>query len=148
MLSPLPPLSGLVGEKRGGATTLNFELPTPIVEAIKRPKMFVKLNLFILRGLSSKHSLALYETLKDYEGIKKIRIPIDGLKKILGLKPEQYKIFTMFRERVIDVAVREINKKTDLKVSYELERMGRKVVAVLFKVKGDHQAFRFCQRPR
>lgn len=98
--------------------------------------MYVKLNLFIRRDLSSKHSLALYEVLKDYQNIKKIRIDIDDFRKIVGLEPEQYKIFTMLKKRVIEVAVEEINEKTDLKISYDLEKQGRKIVAIHFEVTG------------
>lgn len=84
--------------------------------------MYVKLNLFIWRDLSSKHSLALYEVLKDYQNIKQIRIEINDFRKVVGLEPGQYKIFTMLKKRVIDVAVDEINEKTDLRVQYNLER--------------------------
>lgn len=98
--------------------------------------MYVKLNLFIWRDLSSKHSLALYEVLKDYQNIKQIRIEIDDFRKVVGLEAGQYKIFTMLRKRVIDVAVEEINKKTDLRVQYELEKRGRKIVAITFDVSG------------
>ena len=42
----------------------------------------------------------------------------------------------MLRKRVIDVAVKEINEKTDIQASYELQRSGRKVMAILFKIKG------------
>lgn len=96
--------------------------------------MYVKLNLFISRDLSSKHSLALYEILKDYEKLEELRIEIDDFRRLIGLKSGQYKIFTMLRERVIDVAVKEINQKTDLKVRYTLEKQGRKIVAICFKI--------------
>lgn len=44
----------------------------------------------------------------------------------------------MLRKRVVDTAVDEINEKTDLEVSYTLEKQGRKVVAILFNVNGKH----------
>ena len=44
----------ILGQKRGGTTTLNFELPTPIIAAIKKPEMYVKLNLFIQRDLKQQ----------------------------------------------------------------------------------------------
>jgi len=111
-------------------------MSTPILEAVKRPNMYVKLNLFIQRDLSSKHSLALYEVLKDYQNIKRIPIDIDDFRKLVGLEAGQYKIFTMLKKRVIDVAVDEINKKTDLRISYELLKQGRKITAICFEVNG------------
>lgn len=121
---------------RGQSTTLEFELPTPILEAVKNPQMYVKLDLLILRGLNSKYSSALYESLKDYQNLKKIRIEIDNLRKLMGVWVKQYSIFTMFRKRVLDVAVKEINDKTDINIGFELERSGRKIVAANFRVTG------------
>lgn len=115
---------------------MHFEFPTPILEAIKRPSMYVKLNLFIRRGLNSKHSLALYEVLKDYQNIGRIRMEIDNFRKLVGVEAEQYKIFTMLKKRIIDTAIQEINEKTDLKVVYDLENEGRKITAIVFRVSG------------
>lgn len=53
-------------EGRGKPTTISFEFPSLVLEMVKNPNMFVKLNLLALRGLKSKHSIALYEFLKDY----------------------------------------------------------------------------------
>lgn len=92
--------------------------------------------MFIWRGLNSKHSLALYEILKDYQNIGRIRIEVDNFRKLVGIEPEQYKIFTMLKKRIIDTAVQEINEKTDLKVVYDLENEGRKISAIVFRVSG------------
>jgi plasmid replication initiation protein len=40
----------------------------------------------------------------------------------------------MLKHRVLDVAVNEINEKTDIKVGYTLENVGRKVTALLLNV--------------
>jgi Initiator Replication protein len=126
----------ITGQRRGGVSEVHFEFPTPILEAIKRPSMYVKLNLFIRRGLNSKHSLALYEVLKDYQNIGRIRMEIDNFRKLVGVEAEQYKIFTMLKKRIIDTAIQEINEKTDLKVVYDLENEGRKITAIVFRVSG------------
>jgi hypothetical protein len=131
---PFLSLVKITWQRRGNTAKVHFEFPTPILEAIKRPSMYVKLNMFIWRGLNSKHSLALYEILKDYQNIGRIRIEVDNFKKLVGIEPEQYKIFTMLKKRIIDTAVDEINEKTDLKVVYDLEKEGRKITAIVFRV--------------
>ncbi|MEL6944697.1 MAG: replication initiation protein [Bacteroidota bacterium] len=120
--------------KKGSVSNIEFELPTPILEAVKNPEMYVKLDLFILRGLRSKYSSALYEALKDYQNLNSIRVEIEVLRKLMGVKEGQYVVFTMFKKRVLDRAVEEINEKTDVTIQYKLERIGRKVVAVIFSV--------------
>lgn len=92
--------------------------------------------MFIRRGLNSKHSLALYEALKDYQNIGRIRMAIEAFRKLVGVEADQYKIFTMLKKRIIDTAVQEINEKTDLKVVYDLENEGRKITAIVFRVSG------------
>lgn len=42
----------ILGDRRGKTATLKFELATPILEAVKNPKMYVRLNLLIQRGLT------------------------------------------------------------------------------------------------
>lgn len=52
----------------------------------------------------------------------------------MGVHSGQYPIFTMLKKRILDVAINEINEKTDISVSYELERYGRKVTHLLFSM--------------
>jgi plasmid replication initiation protein len=52
----------------------------------------------------------------------------------MGIKPDQYKVFTMVKKRVLEVAIQEINEKTDLLVGYELENEGRKIAAIVFMI--------------
>ncbi len=59
----------IVGESTGKITTISFEFPTSVLETIKNPNMFVKLDLLVIRGLESKHSVAIYELLKDYQNL-------------------------------------------------------------------------------
>ena len=97
--------------------------------------MWVTLNLLILLLLDSKHSLTLYESLKDYAGLGKIRFAINDFRKLMGLKDGQYKSFSMLTRRVIQNAVEEINEKTDLGVLFDVEKVGNKPHSVQFKMK-------------
>lgn len=49
-------------------------------------------------------------------------------------KAEKYKQIGQFRENVLDVAMNEINKKTDLNVSYKTKKTGRTITAIIFYV--------------
>lgn len=111
-----------------------FAFPPTIQKNIKRPNIYALLNLGIISSLKSKYSISLYELLQDYRKIKRLRIVIEDLKKLMGVGEKQYKIFTMFKQKVLDVAVEEINSKSDLRISYTLEQEGRKYTAVIFKM--------------
>jgi len=119
---------------RGRPTIVTFQFAQTIQQVIERPDMFVTLDLFVLRWLNSKHSIALYETMKDYERLGQYRFPIEGFRKLMGIKAGQYSIFSMLKKRVLDVAINEINLKSDIQLSYTIEKLGRKVVGILIKL--------------
>ena len=54
---------------RGRPTIVGFEFPSTVLEVVKNPNMYVRLDLLIVRDLKSKHSIALYEFLKDYQNL-------------------------------------------------------------------------------
>ncbi len=116
----------------------NFAFPPIILEAIKNPSLFAKLDVRIIRRLNSKYSISLYETLKSYyDRVEKYRkeqirkIDINTLRDLLGVPNGAYKKFAMFRINALDKAVEEINKYTDLSVRYDLEKE-KKITAVIF----------------
>ena len=41
----------------------------------------------------------------------------------------------MLKKRVVDKAIQEINEKTDIQISYDLEKEGRRISALSFNVK-------------
>lgn len=51
---------------RGAVAKVEREFPSRVLNVIKNPNMYVRLNLLLLMGLESKHSIVLYEFLKDY----------------------------------------------------------------------------------
>jgi plasmid replication initiation protein len=119
---------------KGKSSQVRFEFPSTVLSAIKNPRIYVKLNLLMLRGFNSKHSLALYEFLADYLNLKSYRCRTEDFRSLMGIEAGQYEYFTMLRKRVLDVAVKEINEKSDVVVSYDVEREGRKYVAIVFKM--------------
>ena len=53
----------------------------------------------------------------------------------MGLNDDEYKIMGNFKLRVLDLAVNEINEKTDLTVSYTQEKKGRLIHGFKFTVR-------------
>jgi plasmid replication initiation protein len=90
-------------------------------------------------NLPSKHAKRIYQICsqwKDKGQTKKVAI-LD-LKKTLGLADdkgnEEYTILAMFKKKVLDVAVKQINEKTDLRIDYQLEKVGRAFQNIFFTV--------------
>lgn len=91
--------------------------------------------------LKSVYSQNLYEQLKSLENFKKKYgkdpiIPLEEIRNFLQIKNEGcYKEFKRLNDLIIKKAVKEINEVTDLNVSYETQKKGRKVVAIVFDIK-------------
>ena len=72
----------------------------------------------------------MYELLKRWVSTKNWRVNLDDLRLFLGVAGK-YPRWNSFRER-IDSAIKEINEFSDIVVTYEKEKRGRKVVGVVF----------------
>ena len=86
-------------------------------------------------GMTSNYSVRLYELLVQWKSAKKT--PIFELNKFrgqLGLGINEYQRMGNFKNRVLDLAVKEINDTSDLKVSYSQIKKGRTITGFTFTV--------------
>ncbi|MBU5618078.1 replication initiation protein RepM [Psychrobacter sp. TAE2020] len=85
--------------------------------------------------LNSVYSVRLYELVTQWRAAKKTPMfDLEIFRGQLGLGVTDYKKMNDFKKRVLDLAVNEINDKTDLKISYEQVKEGKKIVGFKFKV--------------
>lgn len=81
--------------------------------------------------MRSQYSIRMYELLKSYQkNNQEWWFKLDKLKRILDC--ENYKRFADFRRYVIEPAVREINKFSDLNINYKTEKDGKHVDEITF----------------
>lgn len=83
--------------------------------------------------MKSQYSFRIYELMKSYAFARQKIFDLEDLKK--KLMAETYDRYFDFRRKVLDVAMEEINRYTDLEVSYEPLKHGRKVVEIMFFIK-------------
>ena len=98
-------------------------------------EFFSKIPIKYTYVLNSKYAIRLYELLKQYEntGFRVDYLP--DLREMLGIEENEYKRFESFERRVLKTAIKEINEKTDLEVSYKKKRTGRKITHIEFEIK-------------
>lgn len=94
---------------------------------------FTQYELYNTLAMKSQYSIRLYEIFKSYSFAKKKIFDLDELKKMLFA--QNYINFKDFRKYVLEIALKEINEFTDITVSYEPVKQGRKVVQVIFEIK-------------
>ncbi len=116
-------------------STIKIELDPLIVPYLvhlrERFTQFQLRNILSLRG---KYSIRVYELLRSYANLDEpITFDIDRIK--VNFSATDYERFPDFRRRVLEPAIAEINKMTDIEVSYSTITEGRKVTHVVFNVR-------------
>jgi len=101
---------------------------------------FTSFQVHAALNLPSKHAKRIYQICSQWKDKGQTRkVTILELKKTLGLADdkgnEEYTILAMFKKKVLDVAVKQINEKTDLHIGYQLEKVGRAFQNIVFTVR-------------
>lgn len=98
-------------------------------------QFFTSYTLEQTANLKSAYSVRLYELLAQWIAAKKTPIfEIEKFRQQLGIGVNEYSRMHQFKERVLENAIDEINKKTDLTVKYEQVKSGRNISGFSFKV--------------
>lgn len=84
-------------------------------------------------SLKSFYSVRIYELLKQFEKLKTRTIAIEELKETLQTE-KSYDLYSAFKQKIILVAQKEINSKTDISFEFEEIKDSRKVVAIKFTI--------------
>lgn len=102
---------------------------------------FTRYNLEYLAHMTSVYGIRFYELFKCWimGDLSKIKtIAIDELKTLLDLKDHkgdyQYPSIKDFKLYVLDRGLEDVNQHTDLQVSYENKKTGRKVTHLVFTI--------------
>lgn len=97
---------------------------------------FTQYRLEQTSKLSSVYSIRLYELLMKWQSVGKTPVfKLETFRAQLGLGVNEYCRMGNFKARVLDLAVEQINKYSDIKVKYEQEKIGRKIEGFKFSFK-------------
>lgn len=136
--------------KKSGKVVVKFheDMMPYLLELAKQYSLtgqnYTQYKLKYILAMQSKFSPRLYELLKSYDNNTTWFFQVEELHKLLSdsdkdgnpLVPKTWKNFAEFRRRVLEPAVTEINKYTDMKITYKPEIKGGKTVKVHFLLLG------------
>ena len=102
---------------------------------------FTSYQLFSALKISSKYAKRIYQLASQWKDIGETKTyDLDEFKLMLKLKdpkgkePDQFQRISDLKAKVLDIAVRQINENTELKIGYTLLKQGRSFHAVRFYV--------------
>jgi Initiator Replication protein len=139
-------------DDRDSATVL-FGIPKKLRAALARSNRWGRVRCEVTYAMTSKYAIALYELVCLRINLHTCVevFPIDRFRELLGVPPNAYADGQDFRRKVIEPAVLEVNKLSDMHVDIELKRKHpraaiHEVIVAWRKQEGDE--FRASMRER
>ena len=114
---------------------LTMEIDEKMKEFYLQLKQYTKYQLKNIMKFKNIYSFRLYELLKQYEKIGNRIITITDLRTALDIDVKKYVIYSNLKQKVIKIAINEINNSTDLYIEYEELKESRKVTSLKFHIK-------------
>ena len=98
-------------------------------------QQFTQYQLYNILGMKSAFSVRIYELMKSYSFRHTIEIDLDELKRLLMVEDvKSYVNYKDFRVKVLEKAQSEINELTDIDMTFEPIKTGRKVTSIKFTI--------------
>jgi plasmid replication initiation protein len=114
-----------------GAVTLSFSPDLyPHLSNLSKGN-FTSYTIENVKTLKSIYSIRLFELLMQYRKEGKRFITISDLRNIFDLQ-DKYQLYSELRRCVIDPAIKELNKKSCLEVTYSPQKRNKTVVTLWF----------------
>ena len=85
--------------------------------------------------MTSAYAVRIYKLLAQHRDIGNRTLNMAWLRETLQIAPDEYKLTADFIKRVLDPAVDQINKHSDLAVNYKSVKIGRTITDFVFKIK-------------
>ena len=129
-----------------GSDSFTYGFDPELAQYLYQPEVFAKINLIAQRKFGSKYTISLYENCARYRKTDKfhgdwwyiysrILWDIELFRKLMGVSGVKlYSTFAELNRRIIKPSINEINQHSDIAISIETKREGRKVVGVQFLV--------------
>lgn len=96
-------------------------------------QQFTSYELEQVSSLTSAYAVRLYELLIAWRSTGKTPVfELDDFRKKLGVEANEYSRMSNFKRFVLDIALRQINEHTDIKVKYEQHKRGRSISGFSF----------------
>lgn len=124
-------VDSLIIRKNKSVEVILSEALTPFLLNLSRS--FTAYELCNALCLRRRYSLRLYELLKSYLWLGRWEVNINEFRETMHLQ-DRYPLYKELKRCVIDESLEEIEKYTDLKVSYSTTRKGRSIDSICFYI--------------
>lgn len=116
---------------------VNINFASDVIPLITHlEKQFTSYELEQVSSLSSAYAVRLYELLIQWRSTCETPVfELAEFRNKLGVEANEYKIMSNFKNRVLDLAIEQINQNTDITVQYDQHKAGRVITGFSFSFK-------------
>ena len=119
-----------------GAGHIQIVFTPEVIKYITRLEVeFTSYQLEKVSHMTSAHAVRIYELLAQHRDIGNRTLNLAWLREALQLGPGEYKLTANFINRIIEPSVDQINKHSDITVSYKPKKTGRAITDFVFKIR-------------
>jgi plasmid replication initiation protein len=119
-----------------GAGNVQVIFTPEVIKYITRLEAeFTSYQLEKVGHMTSAHAVRIYELLAQHREIGSRTVNLAWLRGTLQIEAGEYKLTADFIKRIVDPSVEQINKHSDLTVSYKPVKTGRAITDFAFKIK-------------
>ncbi len=131
-----------------GAGRIKVVFTSDVIKYVTRLETeFTSYQLEKVGNMTSSYAVRIYELLAQHRDIGNRTINMAWLRETFQIAPDEYKLTTNFIRKVIEVAVDQINKHSDLTVSYKPVKTGRAITDFAFKIKDKERKAKVASAP-
>ena len=131
-----------------GAGRIKVVFTSDVIKYVTRLETeFTSYQLEKVGNMTSSYAVRIYELLAQHRDIGNRTLNMAWLRETFQIAPDEYKLTTNFIRKVIEVAVDQINKHSDLTVSYKPVKTGRAITDFAFKIKDKERKAKVASAP-
>lgn len=136
------------GKYKKGEGVITFEIHRELKPYLLQIKNnFIKYNVMNILPLKSSYIMRLYEICKDkleegtrYKKVKKVNyeLSIENMRELFSI-PKSYQYSSGIKLRILDKAVEQFKKNTDIQISYEDVKIGRRTDSIILTIEKNNK---------
>jgi plasmid replication initiation protein len=128
--------SSIIADASIDGAMCSYSYSNKMRKLLFRPNIYGRLDMQVQAKFQSGYGLALYENCNRFQDIGQTPwFNLTKFRKLMGVEGDKYKIFRDFKTRVLDKAVKEVNKYSTLIISPQLRKQNRQVTSIQFLIK-------------
>jgi len=113
--------------------TIRYSYSPQIKPVLSSLDIYGRINLFVQAKFNSTYSLVLYENCVRFKNINQTAwLSLSLFRSLMGVLEDKYTSFKEFKRNVINVAVKEVNQKSDIFIEPQFKKVGRTITAIQF----------------